>query len=702
MFNKTIFKETEMKYYIKILIILTTLLLLFSCSKTEGDNSAANTTSAEHTSADISAFTIVRGDACSESVTQAAVELRHLLENMTGMKIDIKTDWTKRGSEITRYGREIIIGKTNRPESEALYTEFNHASEPMDYIIRASDIHFIIASSDNAAIDAVEAFAKAFIIEEDNGMRVNDRIDISSIHDFPIKRFEISGRDLSEFSIVYPSSYTEYQKADITLFRDILYTATGMNLNIAADDEDSNQYQIKIGTAAGETFEGYNPLDYRILTKTDGISIGGNNYYSDIKGIYRFLYDITGYAYDGSFSKNEVILTNVEYISCYNDIKILIGAWCTSGDAIETEAQIRDMADAGFNHVNIQVPADKQLMHNLLKWLAIYNLECLWFDGNVYANFTTQDFSEAGDYINAPVSWGNYLYDEPNSDKFNQLAKAYELYTDMHGKEPFINLFPMYANETQLGNSTYTEHINQYLDIVNPALCSVDIYPLNSYGLYSDYMKNLDIVATASRQRKIPMSVYIQSVSFAESKRTPSYADLEWQAYSCFSFGATGIIYFTYITPYSEAESFKPALIDHEGNKTERWYFAQKLNAELSFISPVISEYNNLGAYNHNCNSETEFLEFENQYTDFPAIEAIDCKNPLLIGCFEKDENYAFTVVNMTNLQQSKGISEVRLKTNSNVVIYKNCESLTLQPDSEGYISLTLDVGEGVFCVINK
>ncbi|MHB1154119.1 MAG: hypothetical protein ACYCWE_12880 [Eubacteriales bacterium] len=689
-----------MKYSILIFIILT--MLLFSCDIT-GDNSAAGiTASPDYTSADISAFTIVRGDTCSEAVTQAAVELRHLLEDITGTKIDIKTDWTKRGTEITRYGREIIIGVTNRPESEALYTEFTHASEPMDYMIRASSGHFIIASSDKAAIDAVKAFAESFIIEDENDMKVNDMINLSVVHDFPVKKFEISGHDISEFSIVYPSSYTEYQKADITLFRDILYTATGKNLDIVSDSEDNNKYKIKIGTAGGESFDGYHPLDYRILTVTDGISIGGNNYYSDIKGIYHFLYDIAGYAYDGSFSKSEVIAANAEYIHYYSDIKILIGAWCTSGDAIETEAQIRDMADAGFNHVNIQVPADKQLMHNLLKWLAIYNLECLWFDGNVYANFTTQDFSEAADYINTPVSWGNYLYDEPNSDKFNQLAEAYALYTDIHGKEPFINLFPMYASETQLGNATYTEHINQYLDTVNPALCSVDIYPLNSYGLYSDYMKNLDIVATAARQRKIPLSVYIQSVSFAESKRTPSYADLEWQAYSCLSFGATGIIYFTYITPYSDAESFKPALIDHEGNKTERWYFAQKLNAELSFISSVFSEYTNLGAYSHNSSSETEFLEFDHQYKDFSAIKAIDCKNPLLIGCFEKDGNYAFTAVNMTNLQQSKGISEVRLKTNSDVVLYKNGESSTLPQDSEGYISLTLDVGEGVFCVVEK
>lgn len=690
-----------MKFYISILIIIATWLLFFSCAKTDSDHSEAGiTTSPELIASDISEFTIVRGDTCSEAITQAAIELRRLIENIIGIKIDIKTDWTKRGAEITRYGREILIGITNRPESESLYREFNNASEPKDYIIRTSDRHFIIAAKDNTAIDAAEAFAKALIIEGENGMRVNDNINISVVHDFPIKRFEISGHDISEFSIIYPSSYTEYQKADITLFRDILYNATGKNLYIASNGEDDNKYQIKIGTAGGESFKSYHPLDYRILTETDGIAIGGNNYYSDIKGIYRFLYDITGYSYDGSFSKSEVILGNIEYINRYNDIKILVGAWCLSGDVIETEAQIRDMADAGLNHVNIQVPENKQTMHNLLKWLAIYNLECLWFDWNIYENLTASDFSEAVDYIKSPVSWGNYLYDEPNSDKFGQLAESYALYKNIHEKEPFINLYPMYAPKEALGNSTYAEHVNQYLDKVKPAICSVDIYPLDSHGLYSGYMKNLDIIATACRQRKTPFLVYIQSVSFAEYKRTPSYVDLEWQAYSCLSFGAAGIFYFTYIT--ADVEGFKPALIDHEGNKTERWYFAQKLNTELSFISSVYSEYTNLGAYSHNSSSAIEFLEFDHQYKDFPAIKAIDCENPLLIGCFENDKNHAFTVVNMTDLQQNTGISKVRLKTDSDVVIYKNGESSTLPQDSEGYISLTLDVGEGVFCVVEN
>lgn len=692
-----------MKYIVLIITLLSAILLIQSCDSINQDAVAADDTAVpEQPAGDISVFTIVRGDTCSDAITEAAVQLRHLLEEAFGQKIDIKTDWTKRGTEISRYGREILIGRTNRPESEMVYSEFDQSAEPADYIVRSSGENIVIAATDEAALEAVKIFAGIFITTDGNNPVINDSIDLVKTHDFPVDRFEISGHDIGDYTIVYPAAYTQYQKSDILVFRDILYTATGKKLKVLPDTETASSPRINIGTAGGTAFDGYHPLDYRIRTEAGSLSIGGSNYYADIKALYRFLYDSAGYSHDGTFHKSEVILTDTDYINRYNEIKILIGAWCTSGDAIETEAQIRDMAEAGFNHVNIQVPADRQLMHHLLKWLAVYNLECLWFDGSVYADFTTPDFAAAAEYIGAPVSWGNYLYDEPNSEKFGQLADAYALYKEKHGKEPFINLFPMYANETQLGNPTYTEHVNQYLDTVKPDLCSVDIYPLDAYGLYPGYMKNLDIVATAARQRDIPLSVYIQSVSFAESKRTPSYADLEWQTYSCLSFGSAGIIYFTYVTPYSDAESFKPALIDHEGNKTERWYFAQKLNAEIAFFADVFAGYKNLGAFSHNSSPETDFLAFDNQYENFEAIKDIVCDNPLLFGCFENNGAYAFTAVNMTNLQLSKGISDVRVKTDSSAVMYKNNGSVTLLPDDEGYISFSLDVGEGIFCTLSK
>ncbi|MDD4774217.1 MAG: hypothetical protein PHZ09_11565, partial [Eubacteriales bacterium] len=295
-----------MKIYIKYFILFLILLLLFSCNSTNNVKLDSSDIPV-NTIVDISAFTIVRGDTSTENVTQAAVELRRMLEDITGVRIDLQTDWTKRGTDITRFEREIIIGKTNRSESESLYTEFDNAPEHMDYIIRTSGKHIVIALNDNSATEAVRVFIESFILQGADGMSVADNLDLSSVHVFPVKRFEIAGNNIGEYSIIYPASYTEYQKRDIALFRDIVYTGTGKRLEIADDsEENSSKLAIKIGTAGDSEFADYHPLDYHIMTDESGISIGGNNYYADIKGLYHFLYNIIGYTYDGNFSKNEI------------------------------------------------------------------------------------------------------------------------------------------------------------------------------------------------------------------------------------------------------------------------------------------------------------------------------------------------------------------------------------------------------------
>ena len=197
----------------------------------------------------------------------------------------------------------------------------------------------------------------------------------------------------------------------------------------------------------------------------------------------------------------------------------------------------------------------------------------------------------ARSYFSAPHVWGFYLKDEPNSELFQTLANSTEQFASFTDQVAFINLFPMYANEQQLGNPTYQEHIDQFMDTVRPKWTSVDIYPLNTVNLYDGYCKNLDIMATACRNRDIRFSVYLQSVSFAESKRTPSKEDLEWQTWCIKSFGADEAIYFTYMTPYSSAEAFKDALIDHQLQPTKRWDYAKEINAEFAALDGAMADY---------------------------------------------------------------------------------------------------------------
>lgn len=106
---------------------------------------------------DVPDFTIVRGDTSGKAVTDAAVALRNELEAM-GLTVDIKTDWVKRGEEMIRFPNELLIGETNRPESEALYARMDGAEEPYDYIVTVGAEN-CIAATDDAVGEAAAVFA---------------------------------------------------------------------------------------------------------------------------------------------------------------------------------------------------------------------------------------------------------------------------------------------------------------------------------------------------------------------------------------------------------------------------------------------------------------------------------------------------------------------------------------------------------------
>ena len=83
---------------------------------------------------------------------------------------------------------------------------------------------------------------------------------------------------------------------------------------------------------------------------------------------------------------------------------------------------------------------------------------------------------------NHPALYSYYITDEPSAAEFPPLGK---LVAYLRERDPahlaYINLFPTYANNDQLGTSgdtvtAYREHLRQYVEIVKPSLISYDHY----------------------------------------------------------------------------------------------------------------------------------------------------------------------------------------------------------------------------------
>ena len=131
--------------------------------------------------------------------------------------------------------------------------------------------------------------------------------------------------------------------------------------------------------------------------------------------------------------------------------------------------------------------------------------------------------------------------------------------------------------------------------------------------------------------------------------------------------------------------------------------YAQEINATFSALDAAFARSpQNLGVFSVNASDRTKFLQFDNQYDLSGMINGVETASPILIGCFSDGGNgRAFTVVNCEDLKQGNP-ADVRIKTDAAVTLWQNGTSSSLQPDGEGYISLSLAVGEGVFCEIIK
>ncbi len=379
--------------------------------------------------------------------------------------------------------------------------------------------------------------------------------------------------------------------------------------------------------------------------------------------------------------------------------KLWRAAWMISAVPMTTERQFAEVADAGFNLVILCRPEGEEMLQNYCAWMEKYGLKALWYDGKLRAGSYS---GEMEDYVFSNVTWGHMLCDEPNAALFPALADMYNDYTaKVPGKTAFINLFPIYANMEQLGNKDYHEHLTQFIETVRPAYLSVDVYPLDRDGIGGYYFDNLDQFATACRECDIPFGVYIQSVSFHHSKRIPSGAEMRWQAWCVLSFGATNIEYFTYRTPDSTAEVFLPALIDRDNSKTSRWYAAREINRELAAMEDAFLSYRNLGAFTHRGEEAGDFARFANQYKDFAPLAEIESDTPLLIGAFaaKTGDNMAFTAVNLTDPGEEALPMDARfrLAEGYSAVLWQKGVGLALPADGDGWISVAIDCGEGVF-----
>lgn len=190
-------------------------------------------------------------------------------------------------------------------------------------------------------------------------------------------------------------------------------------------------------------------------------------------------------------------------------------------------------------------------------------------------------------FMSHPAVAGYYLRDEPNARDFQELGEWVRRIRAVDDAHPcYINLFPTYANTTQLGTSTYREHVERFLAEVPVQVLSFDHYPIVGDRLRADWYENLEIIAAAARKARLPFWAFALSV--AHNPYPVATVDgLRLQVFSNLAYGAAAIQYFTYWTPVSTQWNFHRAPIESDGTRTEVYDRVRTVNAELQTLAPV-------------------------------------------------------------------------------------------------------------------
>ena len=229
-----------------------------------------------------------------------------------------------------------------------------------------------------------------------------------------------------------------------------------------------------------------------------------------------------------------------------------------------------------------------------------------------------------------PALYAYFITDEPNATNFPALGK---LVGYLRERDPahlaYINLFPTYANNDQLGNrgdtvTAYREHLRQYVEIVKPALISYDHYQFSTKGDSGEYFLNLAMIRRAAQDAGVPFLNIVQACTWTPSMRVPKSDEMRYLVYTTLAYGAQGISYYVYCHP-----GHTGAIANADGTPTPLYGPLSTLNREFVAIAKQLQPLRSLAVYHAGMLPQgTEPLPKDAAFTIDPPVAAREYKAP--------------------------------------------------------------------------
>jgi hypothetical protein len=254
-----------------------------------------------------------------------------------------------------------------------------------------------------------------------------------------------------------------------------------------------------------------------------------------------------------------------------------------------------------------------------------------------------------------PAMYSYFVTDEPSAAQFPALGK---LFAHLRERDPahlpYLNLFPTYATNDQLGTKGgreegYREYLRQFVDTVKPALISYDNYQFYIKGDGKEYFRNLAMVRKAAQDAGVPFLNIIQAAAWAPDVRVPNADETRYLVYTTLAYGASGISYYVYYAP-----AHRGGIAAADGTPTPIYATLKTLNREFVAIARELAPLRSLAVYHTalkepGCEAPPAKLAFRLDATGAAAAAKDEERRGLMLGVFgpKPEAPSAVMVVNL-------------------------------------------------------
>lgn len=368
--------------------------------------------------------------------------------------------------------------------------------------------------------------------------------------------------------------------------------------------------------------------------------------------------------------------------------KIPILAWYSIPTSETSVARYQEMRDAGITHslsfFNNADDAEKVLDAAAKSDVKIV-LSCPELD--------KEPEKTVKRFMNHPALAGYHLKDEPAIQLFPELSEWAQKIRSVDQKHfCYVNLFPNFADSTQLGTKDYKKYVQEYIQQIPVQFVSFDYYPAMKDRIYKNWFDNLELISKESKKAGLPFWAFALTTNYDNDHVTPqTLAAMRLQVYADLAYGAQGIQYFTYWSATSvnspSGEDQRGAPISVTGKRSVVYDRVQQMSEEIQKLSGVFLgskvvsvRHTGLGKIPAGTVRLTSLPEH---------IKVLETnKAPALVSVLENGENSFVVIVNTDHL------NPMNLTVYGDETLKKVCKNGTIVPASSYDSAMEVDPGD--------